>query len=736
MAGAKIFVSYSHRDAKALERLRIFVRPLEREGLLTAWSDTALTGGDDWQGEIAAALESATVAVLLISQDFLSSDFIAGQEVPQILARQAAGGMTLIPVYLNHSLVGETSYPFVHPKTGRKETARLTQFQGYGTPDRPLAALRGPLREEEYKKLGKRLLTLGAAPAASPALSPVSPVSTGPSAAPAGPAQSYELVVRIERRNGGLEVDYHLPGGAPFGHRPLSWGDLRQRAGPIAAALDSAAPLPGEAEGDWGEGLWQILFGPAERWQPVLRAVFGRTGEVPQPNPTWAPVRLRIATKEPLLAGLPWRWTSWQRYLLLDIGWTFSTTATAGLADPADDLQTTAPSRVLLVLPRGGEDWGPFDPGHESAVRELLDRVWPTGQETGYVDVARTRAEFVARLREGPHFLYIYARSTVAGLLLDGMGEPEPLSLHDLEQLFTAAGHTPAVLYLNTAGLGGAEAAEPHLNQVPLLLGRRRPHWTDGSSTTALQWLSRWLGGGEDPVAAFHDVHRARTVPGDDPATLLVRANYRAWRTARYQSAPARQFPSLQVDRDTQKALVRKHIEELARDRHRRVLALVPFAAPGNSLVKLQKQLRHDLEQSLAPLVDIRWLDLALPVESAWRQSDLEDGPEGPARRRTARDRSSLSSPAGPAGGGAGAPGSPLAPLGHLWRRAGAPGEARGGPARRLAPFRRQLPRNALSRRPAARLLARPRDPALRARRLHPAAPGPSAASSAPRSSG
>ena len=75
MADRSVFISYSHADRKWLERLQVHLRPLIRDSIADIWDDTRIKPGDSWQLEIRKALESASVAVLLISADFLASEF-------------------------------------------------------------------------------------------------------------------------------------------------------------------------------------------------------------------------------------------------------------------------------------------------------------------------------------------------------------------------------------------------------------------------------------------------------------------------------------------------------------------------------------------------------------------------------------------------------------------------------------------------------------------------------------
>ena len=80
-----VFISYSHSDREYLDRLLVHLKPLEKDGRIDLWVDTRLRAGDRWKKEIEKALNRANVAVLLVSADFLASDFITDNELPPLL---------------------------------------------------------------------------------------------------------------------------------------------------------------------------------------------------------------------------------------------------------------------------------------------------------------------------------------------------------------------------------------------------------------------------------------------------------------------------------------------------------------------------------------------------------------------------------------------------------------------------------------------------------------------------
>jgi hypothetical protein len=97
----RVFVSYSHQDAKPLERLKTHLAPLIRKGVIHFWDDTQISAGRHWRTEIERAIDSAAAAVLLVSAEFLASDFIHANELRPILDAWAQREVKLYWVLLS-----------------------------------------------------------------------------------------------------------------------------------------------------------------------------------------------------------------------------------------------------------------------------------------------------------------------------------------------------------------------------------------------------------------------------------------------------------------------------------------------------------------------------------------------------------------------------------------------------------------------------------------------------------
>jgi Thermolysin metallopeptidase, alpha-helical domain/Thermolysin metallopeptidase, catalytic domain/TIR domain len=95
-----VFYSYSHRDDKAREKLASHLALLKRSGLIADWSDRQIDAGQDWEAEINQKLENADVILLLVTENFIASDFCWGKELKRALERHDNGTAYVIPIIL------------------------------------------------------------------------------------------------------------------------------------------------------------------------------------------------------------------------------------------------------------------------------------------------------------------------------------------------------------------------------------------------------------------------------------------------------------------------------------------------------------------------------------------------------------------------------------------------------------------------------------------------------------
>src|ERR1019366_5279192 len=98
MAHPKIFVSYSHADTKQKERLLKHLGALDDAAEFDVWTDAQIRPGEKWEPAIEQALSTASVAILLISADFLVSDFVRRKEIPAMLERREKEDLRLYPI--------------------------------------------------------------------------------------------------------------------------------------------------------------------------------------------------------------------------------------------------------------------------------------------------------------------------------------------------------------------------------------------------------------------------------------------------------------------------------------------------------------------------------------------------------------------------------------------------------------------------------------------------------------
>lgn len=95
-----LFYSYSHRDEALRSELEAHLSFLRRSKLIAEWHDRMIGAGDEWKGQIDRQLAAADIILLLVSADFIASDYCWGEEMTKALARHQLGEARVIPVIL------------------------------------------------------------------------------------------------------------------------------------------------------------------------------------------------------------------------------------------------------------------------------------------------------------------------------------------------------------------------------------------------------------------------------------------------------------------------------------------------------------------------------------------------------------------------------------------------------------------------------------------------------------
>ncbi|NEP00460.1 MAG: toll/interleukin-1 receptor domain-containing protein [Symploca sp. SIO2E9] len=94
----ELFFSYAHEDEELRDELAKHLAILQRQKVISTWYDRDISAGDEWKPEIEKRLNSADVILLLISANFLASDFCWGVELKRAMERHEAGEARVIPI--------------------------------------------------------------------------------------------------------------------------------------------------------------------------------------------------------------------------------------------------------------------------------------------------------------------------------------------------------------------------------------------------------------------------------------------------------------------------------------------------------------------------------------------------------------------------------------------------------------------------------------------------------------
>jgi internalin A len=140
-----VFISYSHLDKKWLDMLLTMLKPLFRSTDMFLLADTSILRGSIWREDAMRAIDRALVVVLLVTPDFLASDFIHEHELPPLLKAAAEGGAKILWVPVRASSYKHTP---------------LNNYQAVLDPSRPLASMSAAERDQALVRIGEMIAKL------------------------------------------------------------------------------------------------------------------------------------------------------------------------------------------------------------------------------------------------------------------------------------------------------------------------------------------------------------------------------------------------------------------------------------------------------------------------------------------------------------------------------------------------------------------------------------------------
>jgi hypothetical protein len=95
-----VFYSYSHKDERFVTKLMDHLGVLQRQGVICNWHDRKITAGSEWEGQIDNCLNTAGVILLMVSADFLASNYCYDVELKRAMERHESNEARVIPVIL------------------------------------------------------------------------------------------------------------------------------------------------------------------------------------------------------------------------------------------------------------------------------------------------------------------------------------------------------------------------------------------------------------------------------------------------------------------------------------------------------------------------------------------------------------------------------------------------------------------------------------------------------------
>lgn len=154
----RVFISYAHENEEWCKALKKYLKPITLDGNIEVWSDHDIEYGDHWRNKIQSNLENTNIAILLISTDFLNSEFIINSELPCLLHEANNRGLLIIPIILEKCPYDIITFKADDPDRGPYEF-KLSDLQSVGCTTNTMDKLKKHEQNELFYDIANKIKT-------------------------------------------------------------------------------------------------------------------------------------------------------------------------------------------------------------------------------------------------------------------------------------------------------------------------------------------------------------------------------------------------------------------------------------------------------------------------------------------------------------------------------------------------------------------------------------------------
>jgi hypothetical protein len=605
----KIFISYSHKDAKDKDRLMTHLGALEKQGQIVLWDDEKIKVGDDWQAEIEKALSEVRAAVLLVSADFLNSDFIISKEVPILLEHRAEQGLRIIPVIIGHCAWQKVQW------LNEIQAINITSSES-GIFQRGLSKLDGYFgKTNENDKAFAEVADQIIEALELDSQAPPSPIQKSSTVKRDGAAINTDIPVFIEIKKENNKYSGKIYQGNRDKYFKLSDINLDNQ---VRAIPDH----------DWTlENLVQAIIGFNsadlkafdERVQLDLgQYLYDQTlGQLPEEiqyeflRPRVSQVR--IVSKDEWILRLPWNLLANQGMFLSMTGWSVSV---SGKLETCECLLPPSP-RFLIIAP---EPAGVAKTGAKDHIEELEDMLSSHDQLLSFgnkLKVAYTWEEFDEIVKDfQPELIYYYGHGvgdSRKSRLLFATGknlEPVDKPIGDFANCLRKLHKPPILAYINCClgDAGGFLGAGVQLGDfIPAVITNRTVAYVSAAQAQAMSLWKNILLRAVSPHKAVASLYAEMNVHEMSTAdirwiTPVLHAHYSKWE-AKAPTPPDRLTHDphwyLKIDRESQYDAVIAQTSRMLREQKPRSLVFCWYGQEGQGIEIFHRRLRVELREAM-----------------------------------------------------------------------------------------------------------------------------------------